>query len=171
MQDSKKLQSLANRYEIPAFLQHFPLMWFGASVLLFLVIIFGSTQSWMTANLTADAGGKLMTGLTLLFLLSAIFFIRYWIVVAPYYVRVVEWDEEKILLHTQRGRPKDFTWYQISFAKAPRDTGEPASPYSHRLLLHILYKPTPYRIPWNWDDTSRAFLRTLRDKEKKVEEI
>jgi|GEM_PF-5347799 len=167
----EKPPSLPNRYEIPAFLQHFPLLWFGASLLLFLFIAFGSSQSWMTANLAAEAANKLMLGLTLLFLGSAIFFIRYWIVVAPYYVRAVEWDEEKLLLYTQRGRPKDFTWYQISFAKAPRDTGEPASPYSHRLLLHILYKPTPYRIPWTWDDTSRAFLRALREKEKKVEEI
>ena len=171
MQDSKKPSSLANCYEIPAFLQHFPLLWFGASLLLFLVIGFGSTQNWMTANLTAEAANKLMLGLTLLFLVSVIFFIRYWIVVAPYYVRRVEWDEEKILLHTQRGRPKDFTWAQISFVKVMRDTGEPGNPYLHQLQLFILYKPIPFRIPWSWDDTSRAFLRTIREKEKKVEEI
>jgi hypothetical protein len=172
MPNSNIIPPPANRYEIPAFLRQFPLLWLAGSALLFLVIILSaSLQRWLSENLPPDIANNLMLGLLLLFLISLGIFLRYWLMIAPYYVRVLEWDEQKILLHTQRGGVKDFTWYQIAFARVPRDTGSPISPYDKRLELHILYKPIPYRIPWAWNDTTRSFITALREKEKKIEEI
>jgi hypothetical protein len=164
--------SRPNRYDIPALLRRFPLWWLATSALLFLVIVLSaSTQRRLAENLPPGLADNLMLGLTILFLISLGIFLRYWLMVAPRYVRRLEWDGEKILLHPQRGGVKDITWYQIAFVRVPRDTGEPISPYSSRLELHILYQASPYRVPWAWNDTTRAFIAALTEKGKKIEEI
>jgi len=85
---------------------------------------------------------------------------------APRYLVSVEWDDQNVVLHPQRGEPIATSWASISHTKVspyPKPWGrDAASATSVRLFLSGV--KLPYNLSLSWDEKCRAFLSALETK-------
>ena len=99
-------------------------------------------------------------------LLIGVVQIRWWADEAPRYLVSVEWDDQNVVLHPQRGEPIATSWASISHTKVspyPKPWGrDAASATSVRLFLSGV--KLPYNLSLSWDEDCRAFLSTLEVK-------
>jgi hypothetical protein len=153
-------------YQTPEFERYFPGFAWGVLLLMILGVIIPARYDLWRGQLESLPFEQALWFAGLALLIALIVWARYWAIDAPYRVFSVQWDNEEVVLATQRGDKVQLPWSAVISAQLPSYSGPENASAAHynRARLSVLERDRPYIIPLSYNESCRHFLDALKEK-------
>jgi len=158
--------ALPNSYEIPKWVQYWPVVEGGILGLIWGVLVMAPRYSWLAPDQSEASWGQATIGFGVLTAVFAGSRLWHWAFAAHYYVLAVQWDDNQLALHTRRSGPFRTQWNHITRADIPQYPGYrgPSAAQWFTARLVVSGREGAYRIPLSWDAGCEGFLRVMETK-------
>jgi len=156
------------RYEAPAYVGHFPLIWWAWFGVLAALILVGTYYRWWAGQRATTMSQAALTLAVFAALFIAMFIADY-IVRGSRRVLAADWDENGVVLHTARKGPVTIPWAGIDHVTVPPRLGVWFLPALWSAAdLFAVGEEAAFRIALSWDSNCESFLSVLAAKVRVV---